>query len=62
VALKVADLQAFLARMDKEDEPSGFPPITINITLPDMAQSMQRMFGTPDGESLRVRDGVSPRP
>lgn len=39
----------------------GMPPITINITLPDLAQALER-FATPDGEALRTRDGVSPRP
>lgn len=58
--LALADLKAFLAKMEK-DEPTT-PPIYINITLPDMAQSMQRMFGTPDGESLRTRESVTPRP
>lgn len=59
--LALADIKAFLEKMES-DEPAPAPAIYINLTLPDMAASMQRMFGTPDGESLRVRDGVSPRP
>lgn len=46
----------------KGEQTSDTPPIRIEITLTGLVDDLMRRLGTPDGNALRVRDGVAPRP